>query len=453
MAFPSTLDNFVEVVDNVDDVMAVDINELQAAIEAIEAKLGVDGSAVTGSVDYKLTQRELLSNKATNFGTINDTLYPTVKAVNDQIVSAVAGLLDYRGPYDASGNTFPASGGSGTAGAVLKGDFWIVSVAGTLGSVAVTAGDLVIALQDTPGQTAGNWTIVEHDLGYAPENSANKVTSISGASTDTQYPSAKLLYDQLALKIDKSLFDANTILYATSDNTPVALTIAASRIVGRKATGDISALTAAETLAIITPTTTEGDLIYAGASNVLTRLAATTNGFVLTLVAGVPAWAAPAGGAVFNGAKVYNNTQAALSLSSGTPAAFPFTHEVFDTNAYHDNSTNNTRLTVPTTGYYLFTGELQFANPVGTSVSTFKAYLKLNNTTDYGFFYYERYPVDSSANRDYTIPLGAIVLYLTAGDYVELYLAQQSGSTMAVRGTAVTFAPPGTHLSVQFLGT
>ena len=32
------------------------------------------------------------------------------------------------------------------------------------------------------------------------ENSSNKVTSITDASTDTQYPSAKLLYDQLLLK-------------------------------------------------------------------------------------------------------------------------------------------------------------------------------------------------------------------------------------------------------------
>ena len=32
------------------------------------------------------------------------------------------------------------------------------------------------------------------------ENSSNKVTSISSSSTDTQYPSAKLLYDQLVLK-------------------------------------------------------------------------------------------------------------------------------------------------------------------------------------------------------------------------------------------------------------
>jgi len=37
-------------------------------------------------------------------------------------------------------------------------------------------------------------------IGYTAEDSANKVTSISGASTDVQYPSAKLLYNQLALK-------------------------------------------------------------------------------------------------------------------------------------------------------------------------------------------------------------------------------------------------------------
>ena len=43
-----------------------------------------------------------------------------------------------------------------------------------------------------------------------------------------------------------TLFDAHTILYATTDNTPVALTVAASRIVGRKASGNIVALTGAE---------------------------------------------------------------------------------------------------------------------------------------------------------------------------------------------------------------
>lgn len=47
-------------------------------------------------------------------------------------------------------------------------------------------------------------------------------------------------------------FNANTILYATTNNTPVALSIAASRIVGRKASGGIAALTGAEALALMT---------------------------------------------------------------------------------------------------------------------------------------------------------------------------------------------------------
>lgn len=49
----------------------------------------------------------------------------------------------------------------------------------------------------------------------------------------------------------KALFDANTILAANSDNTPAALTIAASRIVGRASSGDIAALTAAQVLTIL----------------------------------------------------------------------------------------------------------------------------------------------------------------------------------------------------------
>lgn len=49
----------------------------------------------------------------------------------------------------------------------------------------------------------------------------------------------------------KSLFDANTILAADSDNTPAAVTVAASRILGRKASGGIAALTAAEVLALV----------------------------------------------------------------------------------------------------------------------------------------------------------------------------------------------------------
>ena len=99
----------------------------------------------------------------------------------------VAGLLDFRGTYDASGNTYPTSG-SGTAGAVMKGDCWYISVSGTLGSVAVVPGDFLIALVDTPGQTAGNWDALELNIGFVPADSATTVTlgsaqNITGAKT------------------------------------------------------------------------------------------------------------------------------------------------------------------------------------------------------------------------------------------------------------------------------
>lgn len=111
-----------------------------------------------------------------------------------------SGLMDYRGAYDASSNTYPTTGGSGDAGAIMKADVFVISVAGTLGGVAIQVGDYLIANTDTPAQTSSKWDTLNTNISYVPENIANKVTSISGSSTDTQYPTAKLLYDQLALK-------------------------------------------------------------------------------------------------------------------------------------------------------------------------------------------------------------------------------------------------------------
>jgi hypothetical protein len=49
----------------------------------------------------------------------------------------------------------------------------------------------------------------------------------------------------------ESVYDANTILKADADNTPIALTVSASTIVGRAATGNIAALTAAQVATIV----------------------------------------------------------------------------------------------------------------------------------------------------------------------------------------------------------
>jgi hypothetical protein len=101
-----------------------------------------------------------------------------LKASKAYADSLVVGLIDDRGNYDASTNTFPTTGGSGTSGAVLKGDLWYISAPGTLGGQDVGIGDSFRALTDAPGQTATNWDILESNIGYVPENNANKSTSV-----------------------------------------------------------------------------------------------------------------------------------------------------------------------------------------------------------------------------------------------------------------------------------
>lgn len=115
---------------------------------------------------------------------------------DSEISAAVVGLLDDRGNYDASSNLFPSTGGSGTAGAILKGDLWTISVAGTLGGVAVTIGDVVRALVDTPAQTAANWVVTENNIGYVPENASNKSTSVTtDQASNIKFPSVKSVFD------------------------------------------------------------------------------------------------------------------------------------------------------------------------------------------------------------------------------------------------------------------
>lgn len=111
----------------------------------------------------------------------------------------VVGLWDDRGSFDASGGAYPSTGGSGTAGAVLKGDVWTISVAGTLptGQV-VEVGDVVRAIVNTPGNTQANWAITQNNLGYTAENSANKTDTVAGnTASSTKYLSVKGYYDYL----------------------------------------------------------------------------------------------------------------------------------------------------------------------------------------------------------------------------------------------------------------
>jgi len=174
--------------------------------------LGNTSGTNTGDQTLGSLNAEDLANKATNFTTVNDTLYPSVKAVDDHINSKLVGLWDDRGSYDASVNLFPSSGGSGTAGAIMKGDIWTINVQGTLGGTVMHVGDTVRALIDSPAQTAANWALLESAIGYVPENVTNKVTTFSGNTTsDIKYPSVKAIVDNYTSSNIKTILGITTL--------------------------------------------------------------------------------------------------------------------------------------------------------------------------------------------------------------------------------------------------
>lgn len=169
---------------------ATDIDALTAYGVSLQAQINnLDLASILGVGNVMSTNIDADGNTIENLATPVNANDAATKAYAD---SLVIGLVDDRGNYNASSNLFPASGGSGTAGAILKGDLWTISVAGTLGGSAVTAGDLVRALVDTPGQTAGNWAVTENNIGYVAENQSNKENTTLDTST-TKYPTNRLV--------------------------------------------------------------------------------------------------------------------------------------------------------------------------------------------------------------------------------------------------------------------
>lgn len=122
-----------------------------------------------------------------------DTAEQNAKDYADGLVT---GLWDDRGTHDASLGNYPSSGGSGVAGAILKGDIWTISVAGTLGANTVEVGDTVRALVDSPVGDS-TWAIGQNNIGWVPENVTNKATNLTSPN-DTDYPTTQAVVTALA---------------------------------------------------------------------------------------------------------------------------------------------------------------------------------------------------------------------------------------------------------------
>jgi len=101
-AYPAAIDSFVAKQDNVDDVEAVNINDLQEAIEALETKVGVTSSAVSSSHDYKLTDlaaggvdQAAIGASAVGQGELKTTTVEVSQAAGAQANHTVTGAGSY----------------------------------------------------------------------------------------------------------------------------------------------------------------------------------------------------------------------------------------------------------------------------------------------------------------------------------------------------------------------
>jgi hypothetical protein len=108
--------------------------------------------------------------------------------------------------------------------------------------------------------------------------------------------------------------------------------------------------------------------------------------------------------AAFAGCSIYHNTTVVVNN-----AAVPFNAELYDTDGFHDTSTNNSRVTIPTGkgGKYLVTyGGLLSA----TGAEYFR--IRKNGAATFS-------SPNTPVAQNYATP-GSVVLDLVAGDYIEL---------------------------------
>ena len=222
------------------------------------------------------------------------------------------------------------------------------------------------------------------------------------------------------------------------------------------ATGDIEGVTAGIgisgggtsgtvtiTNSMATAIDAKGDLVAGTGADTFAKLTVGANDTVLTADSTTATglkWAAAASGSTFSGASVYGTVNQNISNASQT--AVTFNTENYDTNTYHDNSTNNSRLTIPSgkTGYYRLTGMCRWeANNSGRRI----IYLIKNGSTYVGQT--ENNP--NGTNIELTNYISQ-TLYLTAGDYITLEVYQSCGGAIDVQKSSTV----GTFFQIDYLG-
>ena len=232
--------------------------------------------------------------------------------------------------------------------------------------------------------------------------------------------------------IQNAIVDAKgDIIVATAADTPARLAVGTNGQVLKANSATATGLEwSADSAGMTNPMTTTGDTIYSSSGSTPARLGIGSTGQVLTVAGGVPSWATPAGGSTFAGVSLARAT--AQTIANSTLTAIAFTSENFDTDGYHDNSVNNTRITIPAGkgGYYLLQAINNFApNAIGYRTIA----IRKNGTTDIATFEFTNAGAGAACGQ-----FLAITNLAVATDYYEVRIFQNSGGNLDTTGGTYT---------------
>lgn len=141
----------------------------------------------------------------------------------------------------------------------------------------------------------------------------------------------------------------------------------------------------------------------------------------------------------FSGARVYKSA-AVQSIPNSSYTAVTFDAESFDSAAFHDNSTNPSRLTIPAgkAGKYFINAALNYA---GAATGGRYAVIYKNGAREI-----QAEGTNEGSLRT-TVAVSAM-LDLVATDYIEIYAYQDSGGALNIQNAAYA-----TYAEIHYLGT
>lgn len=182
---------------------------------------------------------------------------------------------------------------TGEAANVVAGELQVSGGGGGGGTVTdVTAADGSVVIGGTPtvSPTVRTGTLdaiaTAHPPVAAVAMNSQKITGLADGAAAQDAAAFGQIATALGAYVPKSLYDAQSALVAVTDDTPAAVTFAASTIMARLAAGNLKACTVSEIVTLlsalqVTIIDAKGDLIAGTGADAAARLAAGSNDTVL----------------------------------------------------------------------------------------------------------------------------------------------------------------------------